>query len=1489
MPDERTTVGSNKPGPTSWVLAARDVENLLEQVVASREVVIDLETTGLVEHATTGGSLNGGVAGRVALAALTLPMPDERGEWDGIEPTTYIWPLSHRDSPFLGTWRPQLTRLCQALLDHAKPLNNQNMKFDARWLYAMTGVDLSHLIVWDTEVSSSLLDETRSRKLKERAPETFDVPRWDDDMDFTKPGAAERADLMLLGEYACIAEGQKVLTHLGAVPIQEVTTGHLLWDGVEWVSHEGVIFKGTLPVLELDNGLTGTSDHLILTEQGDYSCLGAVKAGIRRAASPESAAARGGLLDPDRTYVAGETPPSCGGDLRPLRKGLGKAHERPPARKVGMRVPVGGEVRQRPQGTGTQGPVSRYEAKMHAGNADLQASRRQGHSVQVLVPGGVHSVGLAGATPSELSRGDLRPDRLQRPLRAGEPPAGGLYRAGAEHLAERVCGVHGAAGCQAPSLAPRQDRQARVSAIAGRAGAEAPEGAERRGGTDQAGENHVKVYDILNAGPRSRFTVSGVVVSNCRDTYWTWRLSHNHREQMYLIPSQEPPYSGDDVRHARLGQIATWVSMPTVASMTAVEQRGFMLDTEWTQQRLTEEETTARDLLADMASRFNIEGTPSTAPTSHWFGAWTQAAVDEDQLRVIEITPNGKPSWSKRSLRKQAAQGNELAQLVLDQRGATKRAEYLRSWLGRQVAAGTIHARYNIGSVATGRLCISPDSLIDMPRDMTKYPHGVPLRDVKAGDWVYSFDRHMELTLRQVEWVGATKVDKTVIVTVENSAGERRTLQCTPDHLVRLYNGDWRHAEYLLNGTPPSYLHGGQRVLSMVRRGWKEPNGNDRYLSFFPHSNSRQTPPSVSGGARYGSTSGGRNTEHRWVMSKILGRNLSSKWDVHHRDGNKVNNHPSNLEYLPRSEHRGIQDETWGREQPGTETYMGPTDFRVVSVEEGPTIEVWDMTIPEDHQFIANGIVVHNSSSEPNMQQVTSSLKPAFIPRPGYLIAELDYCLEGSMRVLTSDLRWVAADQLKVGEKVIGFPEKVGKGAGRTHTYEEAEVTSLRTIRRPSVILIMEDGRQLRCSAEHRWLSFGQGKGHPRRWVEAQHLQPGDIIPTLTEPWEEPDPVDAAYLRGFLDGEGWVSQTVTGWGQLPGAVRDEVVAASERLGISWRQSNHLNSGVEQHIVTTMNESLRILGMIRPHRLLPKARQVWEGRQTYGKYNTGTRVAQVIPAGEQNVIAVGTSTKTMIVEGFLSHNSQIELRVAAFISRSQTMIEAYQRGDDLHRIIAANTVNMRLKAEGAPLITPADVTGEQRQGGKASNFGLLYGQEPYGFRLYAEDVYGVVMTEHEAVQAHAAFFDTWTGLREWHLDVMRRVRRDGYIVSPLGRIRRLPGIWDGYDKTVRHAENAAINSPVQGMASDMMQMSIASILGYLPGSEKVAGAHPIATVHDSIVLEVRESDWQSIVEEAKQRMQTVDRYLSKLDVDFDVPLQADATVGTRWGLGDVRAD
>lgn len=340
--------------------------------------------------------------------------------------------------------------------------------------------------------------------------------------------------------------------------------------------------------------------------------------------------------------------------------------------------------------------------------------------------------------------------------------------------------------------------------------------------------------------------------------------------------------------------------------------------------------------------------------------------------------------------------GDPFIDALLKYKSDLKMRGFVKSFLEKQ-RDGYLHPQFKIARTTTGRLasCVAADTLIDMPRDMTKYPHGVPISEVKEGDWVYSFDVDMELTLRQVEWVGPTKVDRTIDITFENSEGDQTFLRCTPDHLVRLYNGDWRHAAYLLKNSS-GYGEGykSTRVLGMVRRSWKNPLGdNDNYIRFFPHSNSRQTPPSISPGWRYGSQSGGVNMEHRWVMERVLGKKLSTKFDVNHIDGNKVNNHPSNLEYISRSAHRSqtAHDGTFGKEQHWTEAHMGKTDWRVVQIQEGPVVEVWDMTVPEDHQFIANGIVVHNSN--PNIQQIPREgpVKRGIIAPPGYKVVTADY------------------------------------------------------------------------------------------------------------------------------------------------------------------------------------------------------------------------------------------------------------------------------------------------------------------------------------------------------------------------------------------------------------------------------------------------------------------------------------------------------------------
>ena len=241
-------------------------------------------------------------------------------------------------------------------------------------------------------------------------------------------------------------------------------------------------------------------------------------------------------------------------------------------------------------------------------------------------------------------------------------------------------------------------------------------------------------------------------------------------------------------------------------------------------------------------------------------------------------------------------------------------------------------------------------------------------------------------------------------------------------------------------------------------------------------------------------------------------------------------------------------------------------------------------------------------------------------------------------------------------------------------------------------------------------------------------------------------------------------------------------------------------------------------------------------------------------------------------------SQIELRVAAFISRCEPMIDAFQRGDDLHRLLAARVSG----------IHPDDVTKEQRQAGKAGNFGLLYGMSAGGFRDYAENAYDVAMSEEESVEMRQVFFDLWTGLDQWHLKTMSRVRQTGQVVSPIGRVRRLPEVWDANDYLVGKAERSAINSPVQGFASDLMQMSAASISGLLSGSSPaVSGARMVGTVHDSVLIEVPRETAIQTAEECRQRMVTVaDEVRRRFRLDFDVPLDVEGEIGTRWGLDDL---
>mgnify|MGYP000881866184 FL=1 len=241
-------------------------------------------------------------------------------------------------------------------------------------------------------------------------------------------------------------------------------------------------------------------------------------------------------------------------------------------------------------------------------------------------------------------------------------------------------------------------------------------------------------------------------------------------------------------------------------------------------------------------------------------------------------------------------------------------------------------------------------------------------------------------------------------------------------------------------------------------------------------------------------------------------------------------------------------------------------------------------------------------------------------------------------------------------------------------------------------------------------------------------------------------------------------------------------------------------------------------------------------------------------------------------------SQVELRVAAFVSRSAPMIEAFQRGDDLHRLLAAKIAGK----------APEDVTSLERKRAKAGNFGLLYGMSPGGFQSYAATAYDVSLTLAEAQAVHSAFFEMWDGMRQWHERAKRRAYERGYVTSPIGRTQWLSDLYSKSSFKSSHAERNALNSPVQGFGSDLMQMAAASIMGTLPGYPlpKVEGAHVVATVHDEICIEAPQDRWQEILIECKRRMEDVNTFLRPLDCQMDVPIVAGPSAGTRWGVHDL---
>jgi DNA polymerase-1 len=218
-------------------------------------------------------------------------------------------------------------------------------------------------------------------------------------------------------------------------------------------------------------------------------------------------------------------------------------------------------------------------------------------------------------------------------------------------------------------------------------------------------------------------------------------------------------------------------------------------------------------------------------------------------------------------------------------------------------------------------------------------------------------------------------------------------------------------------------------------------------------------------------------------------------------------------------------------------------------------------------------------------------------------------------------------------------------------------------------------------------------------------------------------------------------------------------------------------------------------------------------------------------------------------------SQIDLRVLAHLSGDKTLVDAFNRGEDIHVRTATEVLG----------ITPDKVDAAARRLAKVINFGLIYGMGPQ--RLAGE--LGIALTE--ASDYIKRYFERLPGVRAYFDETVRNARETGYVTTMYGRRRYLPELNAPPGGARAQAERIAINTPIQGTAADLIKLAMIRLDRVLRGRK--VEARMILQVHDELLLEAQKDLWKEAGELAKREMEGV--------AELKIPLKVELKVGPNW--------
>jgi DNA polymerase-1 len=220
-------------------------------------------------------------------------------------------------------------------------------------------------------------------------------------------------------------------------------------------------------------------------------------------------------------------------------------------------------------------------------------------------------------------------------------------------------------------------------------------------------------------------------------------------------------------------------------------------------------------------------------------------------------------------------------------------------------------------------------------------------------------------------------------------------------------------------------------------------------------------------------------------------------------------------------------------------------------------------------------------------------------------------------------------------------------------------------------------------------------------------------------------------------------------------------------------------------------------------------------------------------------------------------SQIELRVMAALANDATMIEAFRNGTDIHTVTAAKVF----------VIEPENVTPDMRRTAKMVNFGIIYGISAFGLSQRL----GIPRTEAAAIIE--AYFREYPAIKDFMELTVAEARERGYVETLSGRRRYFPDLNSANQNIRGNAERAAINTPIQGTAADMIKLAMIRIDRLLRG--KPYQSKMLLQVHDELVFDLAVEEQDELVPKILHLMKTA------LPLPHAVPVEVEHGTGPNW--------